>query len=222
MSEKKQVKDFKKKYKIKKIDSDVLIDILNKQGYTVVEFNGIDDTEDVTEVVDALNLAEYIRVNRCFTYFSDKHRLVFINENLNEDEKTVVLAHEQGHIWNGHFSSKSVIGHDVMQEYQANEFEHYLLKDKSADLRKKRRIICICLLVVSFVIGLYWFIEKKREKAIYTDDFYRTESGTKYHIKECMYIKDKTDVYRLTKEEFDSGIFEPCEACMPDRREYEE
>ena len=26
----------------------------------MVEFNGIDDTEDVTEVVDALNLAEYI------------------------------------------------------------------------------------------------------------------------------------------------------------------
>ena len=101
-------------------------------------------------------------INRCFTYFSDKHRLVFINENLNEDEKTVVLAHEQGHIWNGHFSSKSVIGHDVMQEYQANEFEHYLLKDKSADLRKKKKNNMHLFISCIFC---YWFVLVYREKA---------------------------------------------------------
>lgn len=44
--------------------------------------------------------------------------------------------------------------------------------------------------------------------AIYTDNLFRTETGAKYHVKDHMYIK--TDEYRLTKEEFDSGEFEPC------------
>ena len=35
-----------------------------------------------------------------------------------------------------------------------------------------------------------------------------------YDVSE--YIKDKKDVYRLTKEEFESGNYEPCQACLPD------
>ncbi len=58
----------------------------------------------------------------------------------------------------------------------------------------------------------------RHDKAVYTDNLYRTASGTKYHLRDCMYIKDKTDVYRLTREEFESGYYEPCGACVPDAK----
>lgn len=48
MNELKQARLFKKKYKIKQLNSAALLDVLNQQGFTVVFFNGIDDTDDVS------------------------------------------------------------------------------------------------------------------------------------------------------------------------------
>ena len=75
------------------------------------------------------------------------------------------------------------------------------------------------MLFFATVIGTGFYFKQKSDEAIYTEDLYRTESGTKYHIKDCIYIKDRKDVFRLTKKEFESGEYEPCEACMPDKRE---
>lgn len=130
MNEKKSVRNFKRKYKIKNISSESLGGILNKQGFTLIKFNGAADDEDVKMLVSGLDLQDYISTSRCFTYQDDKYRLVFVNENLNEEEMTIVLAHEEGHIWHKHFNSKNVLGNDIVQEYQANEFCHFLLEDQ--------------------------------------------------------------------------------------------
>ena len=159
-----------------------------------------------------------MKQSRCFTYRDDKYRIVFINEDLNEEERLVALAHEEGHIWNDHLTKDNVIGNDVIQEYEANEFAHYLLKDTTGKKKKTSVIVLLCALVaVAGIIGGFAF-KASHDAAVYTDDLYRTESGGKYHLRDCMFIKDKTNVYRLTREEFDSGEYEPCEACMPDER----
>lgn len=60
MNEKKQVSEFKKKYKLKNIKSAELCKTLSVQGYTVVEFNGINDSDDVSNLIDALKLDDMI------------------------------------------------------------------------------------------------------------------------------------------------------------------
>ena len=128
------------------------------------------------------------------------------------------MAHEEGHIWNGHLTNNNVIGNDVIQEHEANEFAHYLLKDKTGKRKKTITIVLACSLIVVVGIVVGMALKNHHDAVVYTDNLFRTETGGKYHLRECMFIKDKTDVYRLTKEEFDSGEYEPCEACMPDKR----
>ena len=213
MNEKKNVKTFKKKYKIKTVDSSSIRDALGKQGFTVVEYNGIDDSEDVNALISALEIRTHILANRCFAYQDDKYRLVFLYEALNEDEKTIVLAHEEGHIWNSHFSSNSILGNDVRQEYQANEFSHYLLDDKTGKKKKIKIGAFFCVLILAIVLVAGCYFKNQHDERVYTDNLYRTATGNKYHVRNCMYIKDKTDVQQLTREEFDSGEYEPCGAC---------
>ena len=73
----------------------------------------------------------------------------------------------------------------------------------------------VCALAFTLCAGTGLYLKQYHDKAIFTDDLYRTETGDKYHVRDCMYIKDKTNVYRLTREEFDSGEYEPCGACKP-------
>ncbi len=215
---KKQAAEFKRKHNIKAITSESLIRALNEQGYTVIEFNGIADAEDVVALRDALGVGAYMKQSRCFTYRDDKYRLVFINENLNEDEKQVALAHEEGHIWNDHLTKDSIIGNDVIQEHQANEFAHYLLKDKDGKHRRARIIAIFSLITILICVLAVICIKTQHDEGVYTEDLYRTESGEKYHLRNCMYLENRKDVYRLTKEEFESGEYEPCEACKPDEK----
>ena len=80
------------------------------------------------------------------------------------------------------------------------------------------RLVCIYISILVLIIGLgagYYF-KNQHDERVYTDNLYRTATGSKYHVRDCMYIKDKTDVQRLTREEFDSGEYEPCNACKPD------
>lgn len=216
MSEKKSVKEFKKQNKIKHVTSESLVNALKDQGYTIIEFNGIDDNKDVKLLVTALGVSDYIASCRCFTYQDDKYRLIFINENLNEEERTIVLAHEEGHIWNGHMTKQNVFGEEVKQEYQANEFAHYLLKDR--DNKKKKltwSFVSVGLVLILAGVG-GWYLKYNHDKAIYTDNLYKSETGSKYHLEDCKSIKNRNNYSRLTKEEFESGEYEPCEVCLPD------
>lgn len=215
MEEKKSVLKFKQKYKLKKITTSELYNIIEQQGYTVIPYNCACNDENVKVLIVALQLEEYIHSCKCFTYQDEKYRLVFINEDLSEEEKLVVLAHEEGHIWHNHLRGDSVFGVDVIQEYQANEFAHYLLVDKDGNKRKTRMfIVFFILFALSVFCGIY-FSKAKHDQKVYTENYFRTNSGTKYHIEGCIYIKNKTGIQRLTKEEFESGEYEPCAVCIP-------
>lgn len=216
MNEKYEAAKFRKKYALKQINSSTLSRTLENQGYTIVLFNGITDDKNVEALINGLHLNKYIEECKCFTYSDSSYRIVFIHEDLNEEEKTIVLAHEEGHIWNGHLQKNSIFGEDVVQEKEANDFAHYLLNDKNGN---KKRVLIVFLIgaLLSITVG-YLVVSHSvwHNKAVYVDGLYRTESGTKYHRENCIYIQNKTNVIKLTKEEFDSGDYEPCKVCQPD------
>lgn len=212
MNEKAQVRAFRRKYGLKRVDSAALTRALEQQGFTVAEFNGVHDDRDVSDLIDALRVRRWAESCRCFTYRDEQFRIVFLHEGLNEEERTVVLAHEEGHIWNGHMTQEHVLGEDVLQERQANEFAHYLLRDPSG---ARRRAAVLAVVLAALICALcIW--KTMHDRAVYTDYLYRTRAGSKYHLRGCMYIRDRRDVVRLTRQEYESGEYGPCEACLPD------
>lgn len=213
-------KSFLNEYKLSEITLDNLKQIIKSQGYTIVEFNNIFNDENVAHLINVLGLDEQIEKTKGFTYADTKRRLVFLNEDLSDAEKLLVLAHEEGHIYCNHFSSAPIIGRDVVEEHEANEFTHYILHNSItrkfgvAVKRRKKPIIITVAVIMAIVVGLVILGVVKKEQSYY-GEYYLTTTGNKYHEEKCIFVKDKTNVRRLTIEEFESGEYEPCGICLP-------
>lgn len=219
---KKLAKTFIKKYKLTSIDYSALKNTANNMGYTIIEFNSIFNEKNVETVIQNLGLCENALKSRAFTYVSAEYRLIFVNEDLNDEEKLLVLSHELGHIVCEHLSTVPVIGNDVKDEHEANEFSHYLLKQSS--FRKVKNVIVVhrkafifSIVILCLIIGSVTAYLIIRNKSVYKDNFYITSTGECYHKKECIFVKNKTNIKRLTKEEFESGVYSSCNMCLPDK-----
>ena len=219
---KKTVKTFIKQYKLTHVDYVTLKNTVEKAGYTIIEFNGMLNEKAVETVIENLNLTENVLKSRGFTYESADYRLVFVNEALSNEEKMIVLSHELGHIICGHSSNTSVIGKDVKEEHEANEFSHYLLRYKKPSkikniMTKHRKffVVSLAALCLAFVTVTAYFVAQNQEK--YTDNLYITSTGGAYHRKECIFVKNKTNVKKLTKLDFENRSYSPCDMCLPDK-----
>jgi hypothetical protein len=215
-----KAKAFLKEYRISRVTLEELRRIITGQGYTIVEFNPIFNDEHVAALIEALHLEEMVEKTKAFTYADRQRRLVFLHEDLSDQEKLLVLAHEEGHIYCGHFSSVPVIGRDVVEEHEANEFTHYILNRGIAGtiggfIQKKKKLLGTIAIILSVaMIGLLVFKAIQKELSYY-GEYYITASGNKYHEEECIFVKDKTNIHRMTVEEYESGDYEPCGICLP-------
>lgn len=219
---KKITNQFIKQHSISVVNYSTLKDVAKRIGYTIIEFNNIFNDKDVETVIQNLRLSEAVSQSRGFTYVSKDYRLIFINEDLSDDEKTLVLSHELGHIVCEHFTTTPIIGKDVKEEYEANEFSHYLLNQNSLRNLKltitkhKKKVAVVALSFVAILVTIVTVITINQEQSYY-DNCYITSTGNKYHKKDCIFVKDKTTVKRLTKEEYDAGKYEACDMCLPDK-----
>ena len=215
-----KTRKFIKEFDVHELSYRTLKNAVEQQGYTVVEYNHIFNDEDVGKLIEALKLSDNIIRSRGFTYADQNHRIVFVHEDLSDAEKLVVLAHEAGHIYLGHMSSTPIIGRDVQEEHEANEFSHFLLNPGKLDKvsswirRHKTAAILTVVILVMLITGGIVLTMIEKEKSYY-GEYYITESGNKYHEKDCIFVKDKTNTHRMTIEEFESGEYEPCGICLP-------
>ena len=211
---------FRSQYIKEQLTLDGIKEVLRNQGYTIIEFNHIFNDEDVATVIDELHLLSMIDKSKGFTYVDRNHRLVFLHEDLSNEEKLLVLAHEEGHIFCKHFHHSPIIGVDVEEEYEANEFAHYILNPSVISevgeqiKRHKRVTIAVAIVLVFCLVGGIGWSHIAKERTYY-GEYYVTSSGNKYHEKDCIFVKNKTDVRRLTEEEFESGEYEACQVCLP-------
>lgn len=216
---KKQTKSFLKKYDLSEVNVKNLRDTIQKQGYTIIEFNSISNNENVATLLSVLNLQSLAERSKGFTYADSQHRLVFIHEGLSDEEQLVVLAHEEGHIYCRHLSAVPAIGRDVVEEHEANEFAHYLLYQNSSHRsahfirRHYKAIIAIAIALIIIAAGCFAFT-KSKSQSIYYGEYYITSTGNKYHTADCGYVKGKENLERLTTEQYESGEYEPCARCI--------
>ena len=194
--------------------------VIEKQGYTIIEYNGIVDNANVTVLIEALGLQSPCQRSKGFTYADSKYRLVFVHEALSDAEKLMLLAHEEGHIYCNHSTSAPLLGRDVVEEYEANEFAHYLLHQgvcqriKRMLEKRKKAGISVAVAIVLLMVGCIVFYKIHCETTYY-GEYYVTSTGTKYHNKDCGYVKGKGNIERLTIEQYESGEYEPCGVCLP-------
>ena len=206
------------KYKLCNITLDDIVKVISDYGFDIIDFDPCDKTDNTFVLINELGLVEISKTAKAFTYQKDIVRLVFVRDNIPNEDKCYLLAHELGHIACDHLSS---INASMQEEFEANEFAHYLLHPslirKLLYLARKRWAIVavILLLVIGLVIG---FSVNKRDanNKEYYKEFYITSGGEKYHRKNCYSIQGKNNIHRLTIEEYDSGKYEPCKLCQPE------
>ncbi len=219
--------NFLKQYDLKNVNYNTLSEVIERQGYSIVEYSHISNTDDVETLLNALGVKALSLTTGAFTYADENHRIVFINEGLSDEEKTVLLAHEQGHIYNGDLNSFSNIhGKSVTDEYNANEFAHYLLKQgvfrhiRLCFATMKCKAVCVILLsvllVLAAVFGVFFsgtrlFSEKDNKK------YCITPYGQKYHLSSCPTVEGHELIYGSEKE-FKKLGKKPCEICIGEKK----
>ena len=217
---KKLVTKFRREFSIRDVSVDSLEAAFRKQGFTIIDFNPVVNDLDVTTVINSLGLQNMIGLSNGFVYTDGNYRLLFLNEKLNEEERRVVLAHEEGHYYCGHTNSRTIVGRSVIEEQEANEFSHYLLhgtvKSRVSNTASKyKKPLIIGAVIAGLVAGGCVATKEMHDRQIYEGEYYVTEHGEKYHLKNCVTIED-SDTRRLTKEDVKSGEYEPCSVCQPE------
>ena len=219
---KSKVRDFRREYHIQTPSLASITSIFERQGFTVIQYNPVLNDENVSIIVENLNLADLVASTNGFLYVDNNYRLVFVNERLSEDEKLLVMLHEEGHYYFGHTSAKAHVGQSVIEEYEANRFADILLRKpilgQMAEfaLRYKRVILFIAIVFI-IVIGSISIARFYHIRNLYEGEYYVTMNGEKYHLKQCITIQGH-NIRRLTKEDILSGKYDPCRICIPDEK----
>ena len=77
---------------------------LQEQGFSLVEYSRVSNGKEVATLLTSLRLFDYAARQSAFTYQDPHLRIVFMQENLSQQEQIILLSHELGHIlciWNG-------------------------------------------------------------------------------------------------------------------------
>ena len=204
-------------YKLSEITIDNLLFLLDEAGYVFVEYTP-GKNEEANLYLERLHLTDYAERCPAFTYCKGSMKAVFVREDLTVEEKRYALAHEYGHIVSGHLERKCSFEGSVTDEQEANEFAHYFLNPSfiirlRAKLYNNRKevIILACSMLV-FMMAVCILAVKVRSDKFYKN-YYVTDTGFKYHKKDCPYTKEKGNIRRMTRDEYETGLYSPCQVC---------
>jgi len=158
-----------KEYGLYEPTLDDLVFITGRLGYEVIDFTQNESSEPIRTLIRELGLTELIKTSRAFVYRKGDVRLLFVDDSMTSNEKCYAIAHELGHILSGHLSGNTSFSADMEQEFEANEFAHYLLhpgvfmktslqlhnlkgKDDTARIGRLRGMVLLLILIV-IVLG---------------------------------------------------------------------
>ena len=212
---------FRKEYKIKRLSYARLAEIIRSQGFKIIRYGRAYNDESVEVLINALELGGYIRAYSAFTYADSRYRLVFLADNISEEEALFLLAHEEGHIYNGHLGKAVITGKSITDEYEANEFAHYILGPTAGEFisgfftQHKVLLIVAGIIAVLAVCSAVISPNVLRRQAA-AGSYYATPSGEKYHRAECIMIRDKSTKKQVSGEEIQKRKLEPCKICLPE------
>lgn len=206
------------KYNLPKITLDNLIYIIEDNGFEIIEFGKPNSSSST--IIKELKLEKYAKSRNAFAYQLGSAKFVFLFEDLSAEEKLLALAHEAGHIFCSHLKEGN-IEYSVEEEFEANEFTHYILHPSYMYMVKqwvveRKTAVTISIVVLALICVCAIVFTQIQKANAYYGDYYITETGEKYHKKDCIFIKDKKRVERLTEGDYNSGEYDPCQICLPE------
>ena len=192
--------------------------IIKDQGYDIIDFDPNDKSEALSLLSQELRLSAQIMAQDAFVVQNNRIRLMFVRDSLTVDEKLIAMIHELGHILCGHMRDGIHLP-TITEEYQANEFTHYVLNPTAfsrikATILRHRKLTLLIITALLFLLLGGVATQEAHVRASYYGDYYVTQSGNKYHVSTCYIIKNKVGVRHLTTEEYESGAYEPCSVCI--------
>ncbi len=201
-----------------------ITNIIEKQGFIVIPFKKCNNAEDVSACVEKLHLEEIIKNKDSFIYLSNNLKLVFINSDLSDEDKYILLCHELGHILDPSLQNSNFTRFKIQNEEFANEFSYHLqnpsllIRLKSSKFFKPVLIslFSICLLIVCSI----WLINVSKNFFVVnstniTETYYVTSSGKRYHRDFCIIVKNRTSITEYkTLEDVKSNGYTPCLLCI--------
>ena len=142
-----------KKYSISSPSLDDLIQIAGANGYEIIDYSLSNNPTNVTTLLHELSLEQLAATRRAFVFKRGEIRLLFVCDSMTSSEKRYAIAHELGHIVMGHLKNELCNDAEIEEEYEANEFAHYLLRPgfTARGAVWVRRHQAISILIVVFV-----------------------------------------------------------------------
>ncbi len=213
--------DFRQKYGVLIPSLEEIRHILTLQGYSVVEFCPLFNDGEVGALLRELELQEYVLGQNGFTFANRNHRIIFLNEDLSQDEQRLVLLHEQGHIFCGHMEELPIMGREVFHEQEANAFLFHMENPTFADRLHhffrchKRAVTAAVLLAAVLAVGCVATVLTVEQHLPSYEQLLVVDGGSHYHQAGCISVKDRLATRSLTREEFESDLFSPCPVCLP-------
>ena len=199
-------RQIQQKYRLSHPTLDNMIFLIEQQNYELVDFDP--SSESFHELCHEIGY-EYSG-SPAFVYTSKNARMVFLKSTLSVEEQRIVLAHELGHILCEHQSSSA----SAMEEYEAQEFAYHLLHPpvfitlRNQLLNRKYLVAAAVVMIAMLAVGGHYLYHSRYS------NYYVSENGTKYHMRNCLIIHDRVGLRRLTWDEVNSEIYEPCGVCL--------
>lgn len=225
------------------INANDLCDIkrtIKSLGFKIIEYGRFANSEAVASLIKLLQVDNLCKQMYAFTYIDKNNRFVFVRSGLDEDDEKYVLLHEIGHIYLNHLSADShVLSSTVRCEFEANEFAHFLYI-YSHNPRKKYKPVTfkVCAVLAALIVvgaTLFGFVNagvipvsvnnvrdyqpsdgNGLQNGDNLSEYYVTSGGKKYHKRNCVVIKYKTNIRRAGLKEIQDGVYKPCMVCFPE------
>lgn len=184
------------KIKLRNSDFSDLKHRLELCGWKIVFFN----TPEGDHLAQRLGVVDSTLKTDSFVCKIDTLQYIFINADLSEKDKKIVLLHEAGHI---------NLNHDFSHTTKLDELEawHFAYKVVHKTTLKKW-CAAIIAFAIAFVLCAFPFTQSQ-----YTERVFVTEDGEKYHRNTCISVQGKNCI-ELTVEEAKKQYL-PCLICNP-------
>lgn len=198
--------------------------VIEKHGFILIPFKKHNNTKEVAECIEKLNLEENIQKKYSFIYLNNNLKLVFINSDLSDEEKYILLCHELGHILDPSLQNANFSYFKIQNEEFANEFSYHL-QNPSIWIRLKTSIFYKFLLTAFFIICLFFLtgigaIHVSNNLSLptsinYVEKCYVTTNGQKYHRNFCIVVKDLSNLKEyITFDDAKKEGYTPCLLCI--------
>ncbi len=209
MNNYKSAQKFIKRYRLKKnYTYDDLKMIAGKQGCSVYEWNpDSPKDEDYLRRADCWNIAQ---TNDGFSCRVSDTKISFIKKTLIEQEKKILLLHENIHVFYGHVNQNKSLS--VTQEKRTTDTHHMI----DIILSYKKYIVLFVVINIILVSIICGTILSPRTQAVLSNGVYITPTGHHYHRETCQYGEEYINSFLIDRQTAEEHYL-PCDLCNPEK-----